>query len=186
MMRGEIIHCVKRTLAGAQMRGASRIIAVDVNPQKKQMAMELGVSVSCRVCDIYSGGACPMLLSGLWVWHRRKLILEWLVWQGAIQMCPKPGSHLGYAAPNLGAFDVCFGLQLDQIWATFGFVLCHNWMFGLCHNRLTFGPNLNDQATDFVNPNDHDAPIQEVLVGMTKWGLDYTFDATGHTEVMRV
>ena len=34
-------------------------------------------------------------------------------------------------------------------------------------------------ATDCVNPADHDAPIQEVLVGMTQWGVDYTFDATG-------
>jgi S-(hydroxymethyl)glutathione dehydrogenase/alcohol dehydrogenase len=34
-------------------------------------------------------------------------------------------------------------------------------------------------ATDFVNPNDHDKPIQEVLVGLTTWGVDYTFDATG-------
>merc|ERR1712072_1340956 len=40
-------------------------------------------------------------------------------------------------------------------------------------------------ATDCVNPGDHDKPIQEVLVGMTQWGIDYTFDATGNTEVMR-
>ena len=40
-------------------------------------------------------------------------------------------------------------------------------------------------ATDCVNPLDHDSPIQEVLVGMTTWGLDYTFDCTGNVEVMR-
>merc|ERR1712183_406504 len=40
-------------------------------------------------------------------------------------------------------------------------------------------------ATDCVNPNDHDEPIQQVLVGMTKWGLDSPFDASGHTAVMR-
>lgn len=45
-------------------------------------------------------------------------------------------------------------------------------------------------ATDCVNPNDHPGkPIQEVLVGMTGpqggWGVDYTFECTGHTEVMR-
>ena len=38
-------------------------------------------------------------------------------------------------------------------------------------------------ATDCINPKDHDKPIQEVLVGMTQWGIDYTFDATGNTEV---
>ena len=40
-------------------------------------------------------------------------------------------------------------------------------------------------ATDCVNPADHDKPIQEVLVGMTEWGVDYTFDATGSVDVMR-
>jgi len=40
-------------------------------------------------------------------------------------------------------------------------------------------------ATDLVNPKDHDKPIQEVLVGMTQWGVDYTFDCTGSTDVMR-
>jgi len=40
-------------------------------------------------------------------------------------------------------------------------------------------------ATDCVNPLDHDQPIQQVLVGMTKWGVDYTFDATGNVNVMR-
>jgi S-(hydroxymethyl)glutathione dehydrogenase/alcohol dehydrogenase len=40
-------------------------------------------------------------------------------------------------------------------------------------------------ATDCVNPNDHDKPIQNVLVDMTTWGVDYTFECTGHTAVMR-
>lgn len=40
-------------------------------------------------------------------------------------------------------------------------------------------------ATDCVNPLDHDKPIQQVLVDMTTWGVDYTFDATGNVEVMR-
>jgi len=41
-------------------------------------------------------------------------------------------------------------------------------------------------ATDCVNPNDYDKPIQQVLNGgMTPWGIDYTFDATGNTQVMR-
>jgi len=40
-------------------------------------------------------------------------------------------------------------------------------------------------ATDCLNPKDFDKPIQQVLVGQTKWGVDYTFDCTGNTEVMR-
>jgi S-(hydroxymethyl)glutathione dehydrogenase/alcohol dehydrogenase len=39
--------------------------------------------------------------------------------------------------------------------------------------------------TDFVNPNDYDKPIQQVLTDLTDGGLDYTFDCTGNVQVMR-
>ena len=41
-------------------------------------------------------------------------------------------------------------------------------------------------ATDCINPAQHEpTPIQDVLIGMTQWGLDYTFDCTGNVGVMR-
>ncbi|PKC00464.1 alcohol dehydrogenase [Rhizophagus irregularis] len=40
-------------------------------------------------------------------------------------------------------------------------------------------------ATDFVNPDDHDKPIQQVMIEMTDGGLDYTFECTGIPKVMR-
>jgi S-(hydroxymethyl)glutathione dehydrogenase/alcohol dehydrogenase len=41
-------------------------------------------------------------------------------------------------------------------------------------------------ATDCVNPKDIDKPIQQYIAGdMTPWGVDYSFDCTGNTEVMR-
>lgn len=40
-------------------------------------------------------------------------------------------------------------------------------------------------ATECLNPSEYDKPIQQVLVEKTKWGIDYTFDATGSTAVMR-
>ena len=40
-------------------------------------------------------------------------------------------------------------------------------------------------ATDFVNPKDHDAPIQQVIVDMTDGGVDYSFEAVGNTKLMR-
>jgi S-(hydroxymethyl)glutathione dehydrogenase/alcohol dehydrogenase len=40
-------------------------------------------------------------------------------------------------------------------------------------------------ATDTVNPNDYDAPIQEVLVELTNGGVDYSFEAVGNTALMR-
>jgi S-(hydroxymethyl)glutathione dehydrogenase/alcohol dehydrogenase len=40
-------------------------------------------------------------------------------------------------------------------------------------------------ATDTVNPKDHDAPIQEVIVDMTDGGVDYSFECVGNVSLMR-
>jgi S-(hydroxymethyl)glutathione dehydrogenase/alcohol dehydrogenase len=40
-------------------------------------------------------------------------------------------------------------------------------------------------ATDFVNPNDHDKPVQEVIVDMTDGGVDFSFECIGNVHVMR-
>eukprot|EP00871_Galdieria_phlegrea_P002629 jgi/Galph1/3367/GphlegSOOS_G2026.1 len=39
-------------------------------------------------------------------------------------------------------------------------------------------------ATDCVNPNSYDKPIQEVLINLTNGGLDYTFEAVGNVKLM--
>jgi S-(hydroxymethyl)glutathione dehydrogenase/alcohol dehydrogenase len=40
-------------------------------------------------------------------------------------------------------------------------------------------------ATDCVNPLDHDMPIQQVIVEMTGWGVDHSFECIGNVQVMR-
>lgn len=40
-------------------------------------------------------------------------------------------------------------------------------------------------ATDCVNPQDHSAPIQEILVEMTDGGVDYSFECIGNVNTMR-
>lgn len=40
-------------------------------------------------------------------------------------------------------------------------------------------------ATEFVNPKKHDKPIQQVIVEMTGWGVDYSFECVGNTQLMR-
>ena len=40
-------------------------------------------------------------------------------------------------------------------------------------------------ATDLVNPADHSAPIQEVIVEMTGGGVDYSFECIGNVNTMR-
>lgn len=40
-------------------------------------------------------------------------------------------------------------------------------------------------ATDCVNPKDHDKPIQQVIIEMTGWGVDHSFECIGNVQVMR-
>lgn len=40
-------------------------------------------------------------------------------------------------------------------------------------------------CNEFVNPKEHERPIQEVLVEMTDGGLDYTFECIGNVQTMR-
>lgn len=39
-------------------------------------------------------------------------------------------------------------------------------------------------ATDFVNPKDHDKPISQVLIEMTKGGVDFSLECVGNVAVM--
>lgn len=40
-------------------------------------------------------------------------------------------------------------------------------------------------ATDCINPKDHAEPIQQVIVDMTGWGVDHSFECIGNVNVMR-
>lgn len=58
-------------------------------------------------------------------------------------------------------------------------------IFAIDMNEKKFEMARQLGATDCLNPSTYgDKPIQTVIVEMTTWGVDYTFDATGNTEVM--
>ena len=40
-------------------------------------------------------------------------------------------------------------------------------------------------ATDFINPNDYDKPVQDVIVELTDGGVDYSFECVGNVKLMR-
>jgi S-(hydroxymethyl)glutathione dehydrogenase / alcohol dehydrogenase len=40
-------------------------------------------------------------------------------------------------------------------------------------------------ATDYVNPKDYDQPIQQVIIEMTRGGVDYSFECVGNVHAMR-
>jgi len=39
-------------------------------------------------------------------------------------------------------------------------------------------------CTEFVNPSEHNRPIEQVLVEMTDGGFDYTFECIGNVKIM--
>lgn len=53
-------------------------------------------------------------------------------------------------------------------------ILLNNYYF----LAKTFG------CTEFINPKDHNKPIQEVLIELTDGGLDYTFECVGNVNTM--
>jgi S-(hydroxymethyl)glutathione dehydrogenase/alcohol dehydrogenase len=40
-------------------------------------------------------------------------------------------------------------------------------------------------ATDYINPQDYDKPVQQVIVDLTNGGVDYSFECIGNVHVMR-
>lgn len=57
-------------------------------------------------------------------------------------------------------------------------------IIGIDLNSSKFEEAKKFGATECLNPNDFDKPIQEVLVQMTDGGLDYTFECVGNVKTM--
>jgi len=58
-------------------------------------------------------------------------------------------------------------------------------IIGIDTNPAKFVKAKEFGATECINPKDHEDSIQNVLVGLTDGGLDYTFECIGNVEVMR-
>lgn len=43
----------------------------------------------------------------------------------------------------------------------------------------------NFGVTEFINPKEHENPIQQVIVDLTDGGVDYSFECIGNVSVMR-
>ena len=58
-------------------------------------------------------------------------------------------------------------------------------IIGVDLNPAKFPLAMEMGATDCVDPRDHDKPIQDVIVGMTDGGVDFSFECIGNVDVMR-
>ncbi|KAG6422750.1 hypothetical protein SASPL_113130 [Salvia splendens] len=57
-------------------------------------------------------------------------------------------------------------------------------IIGVDLNANRFNEAKKFGVTEFVNPKDHDKPIQEVLIGMTDGGVDRSIECTGNVSAM--
>ncbi|VGH13158.1 S-(hydroxymethyl)glutathione dehydrogenase [Klebsiella quasipneumoniae] len=58
-------------------------------------------------------------------------------------------------------------------------------IFAIATNPEKFELARSFGATDCINPKDYDKPIQDVLIELTGWGVDHTFECIGNVNVMR-
>lgn len=96
------------------------------------------------------------------------------------------GAALNTAKVEPGSICAVFGLGAVGLAVAMG---CRaagaSRIIGIDINSDKFEPAKQFGVTEFVNPNDHDKPIQEVLIEKTDGGCDYTFECIGNVKIMR-
>ena len=96
------------------------------------------------------------------------------------------GAVLNTAKVEEGATVAIFGLGGIGLAAIIGAKMAKaGRIIGVDINPGKFDIAKQLGATDVVNPNDYDKPIQEVIVDMTDGGADYTFECVGNVKLMR-
>ncbi|XLT56335.1 hypothetical protein HN873_048939, partial [Arachis hypogaea] len=58
-------------------------------------------------------------------------------------------------------------------------------IIGIDIDGKKFDTAKNFGVTEFINPKEHDKPIQQVIVDLTDGGVDYSFECIGNVSVMR-
>ncbi|XP_064088965.1 alcohol dehydrogenase class-3-like [Macrobrachium nipponense] len=96
------------------------------------------------------------------------------------------GAALNTAKVEPGSICAVFGLGAVGLAVAMG---CRaagaSRIIGIDINSDKFEPAKQFGVTEFINPNDHAKPIQEVLVEKTDGGCDYTFECIGNVKIMR-
>ncbi len=96
------------------------------------------------------------------------------------------GAVLNTAKVEPGASVAVFGLGGIGLSVIQGAVMAGaEQIIGVDLNPEKFAMAKALGATDFINPAEHDALIQDVVVDYTNGGVDYSFECVGNTELMR-
>lgn len=96
------------------------------------------------------------------------------------------GAVLNTAKVHEGATVAIFGLGGIGLAAIIGATMAKaSRIIAIDINPAKFDIARELGATDFVNPKDHDKPIQDVIVEMTDGGVDFSFECVGNVQLMR-
>ncbi|KAK1267166.1 Alcohol dehydrogenase 1 [Acorus gramineus] len=95
------------------------------------------------------------------------------------------GATLNVAKPKRGSVVAVFGLGAVGLAACEGARIAGALrIIGVDRNPHRFEYAKKFGVTDFVNPKDHQKPMQEVLVEMTDGGVDRAIECTGNIDAM--
>jgi S-(hydroxymethyl)glutathione dehydrogenase/alcohol dehydrogenase len=96
------------------------------------------------------------------------------------------GAVLNTAKVEEGATVAIFGLGGIGLAAIIGAAMAKaSRIIAIDINPAKFEIARQLGATDCVNPKDFAKPIQEVIIGMTDGGVDYSFECVGNVQLMR-
>ncbi|KAF1854848.1 hypothetical protein Lal_00003410 [Lupinus albus] len=96
------------------------------------------------------------------------------------------GAVLNTAKVEEGATVAIFGLGGIGLAAIIGAKMAKaSRIIAIDINPAKFDVARELGATDFINPKDHDKPIQDVVIELTDGGVDYSFECVGNVQLMR-
>ncbi|XP_057987115.1 alcohol dehydrogenase 2-like isoform X6 [Hevea brasiliensis] len=95
--------------------------------------------------------------------------------------CTGFGATVNVAKPPKGSTVAVFGLGAAAEGARFSGA---SRIIGVDVNPNKFEQAKKFGVTEFVNPKDHNKPVQEVLVEMTNGGVDTSIECTGNIQAM--
>ncbi|KAH8515734.1 hypothetical protein H0E87_004250 [Populus deltoides] len=95
------------------------------------------------------------------------------------------GAALNVAKPKKGHTVAVFGLGAVGLAAAEGARLSGaSRIIGVDLNPSRFNEAKKFGVTEFVNPKDHDKPVQQVIIEMTDGGVDRSIECTGNVRAM--
>ena len=96
------------------------------------------------------------------------------------------GAVMNTAQVEEGATVAIFGIGGIGLAAIIGATMARaSRIIAIDINESKFALARKLGATDCINPNNYEKPIQEVIVEMTGGGVDYSFECIGNVNVMR-